>query len=83
IMALCDGILSYKQKEAPNIKFVNENYLNIGLKIKKYDINLMQFYIVDDNNYPVENVPKNIKCFTFSGPKKLLKEAKKIDNNES
>ncbi|CAG8818859.1 16550_t:CDS:2, partial [Cetraspora pellucida] len=69
-------------KKAPNIKFINKNYPNIELKMKKFDINLMQFYIVDDNNYPLENVPKNIKCFVCSRFKKLEKEVKKIDGME-
>ncbi|CAG8718829.1 1729_t:CDS:1 [Cetraspora pellucida] len=81
-MALRDDLISYKKKEALNIKFINEKYLNIGLKMKKFDINLMQFYIVDDNNYSHENVPKNIKCFVCLGFKKLEKEVKKIDGVE-
>ncbi|CAG8715138.1 16019_t:CDS:1, partial [Cetraspora pellucida] len=77
-----DCYLLYNKKEAPNIKFVNEKYPNIGLKMKKFDINLMQFYVVNNNNYPIENVPKNIKCFVCSGFKKLEKEVKKIDEFE-
>lgn len=82
-MALRDGLLSYKKKEAPNIKFVNDKYPNIGLKMRKFDIDLMQFFIVNNENYPFEIIPKNIKCFGCSGFKKLEKKVKKIDGIES
>ena len=82
-MALRSGHLSYKKEDSPNIKFINENFPNIGLTIKKYDVNLMQFFIIDNDNNPVKRIPENINCFVYEKTKKIEKKKKNIEEIES
>ena len=82
-MALRSGHLFYKKEDSPNIKFINKNFPNIGLTIKKYDVNLMQFFIIDNNDNPVKRIPENINCFVYEKTKKIEKKKKNIEEIES